>query len=106
MPQPLRYDPARRTMDALLGQHLIGRIWQRDVSAWGAAPADEVGRAIANRLGWLAWAPAMQGELDAVEQLAEEVRRDGINTVYLLGMGGSSLCAEVMRAVYGVRQGF
>jgi hypothetical protein len=34
------------------------------------------------------------------------VRRDGVTTLYLLGMGGSSLCAEVMRAVYGVREGF
>ena len=48
----------------------------------------------------------MQPELDRVEALADEVRRDGITTVYLLGMGGSSLCAEVMRSVYGVRDGF
>ena len=40
----------------------------------------------------------MQPELDRVEALADEVRADGITTVYLLGMGGSSLCAEVMRS--------
>jgi glucose-6-phosphate isomerase len=38
--------------------------------------------------------------------LADEVKRDGITTVYLLGMGGSSLCAEVMRSVYGVADGY
>src|SRR4051794_36035653 len=48
----------------------------------------------------------MQPELDRVEALADEVRRDGVTTVYLLGMGGSSLCAEVMRSVYGVRDGY
>src|SRR5687768_16653317 len=48
----------------------------------------------------------MQPELERVEGLASEVRRDGITTVYLLGMGGSSLCAEVMRSVYGIRDGF
>jgi hypothetical protein len=48
----------------------------------------------------------MQPELPRVEAVAEEIRRDGIETVYLLGMGGSSLCAEVMRAVYGVKPGY
>jgi glucose-6-phosphate isomerase len=99
----IRYEPARRALQALLDQHTIGRIWRREVSVWGADPAGEVGLAIANRLGWLDVPTGMQPELDRVRALAEEVRRDGITTVYLLGMGGSSLCAEVMRAVYGVR---
>jgi glucose-6-phosphate isomerase len=106
MPQPLHYDPARRAADSQLASHLIRRIWSRDVSAWGATPSDEVGRAIANRLGWLDAPSAMQNDLDAVESLAGEVKADGIDTVYLLGMGGSSLCAEVMRTVYGVRDGY
>src|SRR6185437_7802919 len=102
MAQSLHYEPARRTIAALLAQHLIGRIWRRDVAAWQATPTDEVGRAIANRLGWLDVPVTMQKELDAVLRVADEVRRDGIQRVYLLGMGGSSLCAEVIRAVYGV----
>jgi glucose-6-phosphate isomerase len=85
---------------------LIGRIWRRDVSVWTADPTGDVAQAIANRLGWLDVPTGMQPELDRVEALADEVRRDGITTVYLLGMGGSSLCAEVMRTVYGVRDGF
>src|SRR5689334_3960620 len=47
----------------------------------------------------------MQPALERVEALASEVRGDGITTVYLLGMGGSSRCAEVVRSVYGVRDG-
>jgi glucose-6-phosphate isomerase len=86
--------------------HIIGRIWRRDVSVWKAQSDSEIGAAIANRLGWLDVPTGMQPELDRVVGLADEVRRDGIHTVYLLGMGGSSLCAEVMRAVYGVRDGF
>src|SRR5262245_22884433 len=106
MAQTLRYEPARHTLDALLARHLIRRIWSRDVSAWPATPDDAVGRAIANRLGWLDAPAGMHQELDAVETLAAEVHADGIETVYLLGMGGSSLCAEVMRSVYGVRDGW
>src|SRR5262245_63099261 len=48
----------------------------------------------------------MKPELERVGALAEEIRRERMATVYLLGMGGSSLCAEVMRSVYGVRDGF
>jgi len=105
MAQAPRYEPARRAADAHVASHLVGRIWNRDVSAWKAAPDDTVGKAIANRLGWLDAPTAMPHELDAVRTLADEVRADAIETVYLLGMGGSSLCAEVMRAVYGVREG-
>jgi glucose-6-phosphate isomerase len=85
---------------------LIGRIWRRDVSVWTPDPTGDAAQSIANRLGWLDVPTGMQPELERVEALAEEVRRDGIRTVYLLGMGGSSLCAEVMRSVYGVRDGF
>src|SRR5262249_54420922 len=49
---------------------------------------------------------SMRQELAGVEAFAEDVRRDGVAIVYLLGMGGSSLCAEVIRSVYGVRSGF
>jgi len=86
--------------------HLIGRIWRRDVSVWTADPAGEAAKSIASRLGWLDVPTGMQPELERVEALADEVKRDGITTVYLLGMGGSSLCAEVMRSVYGVRDGY
>jgi glucose-6-phosphate isomerase len=85
---------------------LIGRIWRRDVSVWTADPTGDAAQSIANRLGWLDVPTGMQPELERVEALAAEARREGIATAYLLGMGGSSLCAEVMRSVYGVRDGF
>ena len=106
MAQTLRYEPARDAVEALLATHFVRRIWSRDVSAWGADPTGEVGRAIANRLGWLDVPSGMQMELDALETFADGVRADRIETVYLLGMGGSSLCAEVIRAVYAGHEDF
>ena len=100
------YEPARQAAEALLAQHVIGRIWRREVSVWTPDPRGDAAKSIANRLGWLDVPAGMRPELDRLEALAEEVRGDGIDTLYLLGMGGSSLCAEVMRAVYGVRQGY
>ena len=102
----MAHAPARLAAQALLDQHVIGRIWRRDVSVWTTDTSGEAARSIANRLGWLDVPTGMEPELDRVIALAEEVRQDGIATLYLLGMGGSSLCAEVMRAVYGVRDGF
>jgi glucose-6-phosphate isomerase len=92
--------------DPLIHQHLVPRIWRRDVTVWTVEPDSEPARSIESRLGWLDVPTGMQPELSRVEAVAEEVRRDGIDTVYLLGMGGSSLCAEVMRAVYGVKPGY
>jgi len=101
VPHDVRYEPARRAAQTLLDAHSVGRIWGRDVSVWtGSAEA------IGNRLGWLDVPTGMRPELERVEALADEVTRDGITHVYLLGMGGSSLCAEVMRSVYGVRDGY
>jgi glucose-6-phosphate isomerase len=92
--------------DPLIHKHLVSRIWRRDVTVWTAEPDSEAGRAIANRLGWLDVPTGMQAELPRVEAVAQEIVADGIETVYLLGMGGSSLCAEVIRAVYGVKAGY
>ena len=99
------YDAARTTADALLHQEAVARIWRRDVTVWGAEPRSDVGRAIANRLGWLDLPTSMVERLPPVEALADAVRASGITHLYLLGMGGSSLCAEVMRCVFGERDG-
>ena len=60
--------------------------------------------AILNRLGWLE-APAGMGEkTDEIDGFIRGLARDGLKDVYLLGMGGSSLCSEVLRDVLGARQ--
>ena len=99
------YDAARSTVDNLLSQNAVSRIWRRDVTVWGAEPGSEVGRAISNRLGWLDLPTTMVEPLTRVEALADALRGERITQVYLLGMGGSSLCAEVMRCVFGERDG-
>jgi glucose-6-phosphate isomerase len=48
----------------------------------------------------------MRAHVDRVRSLADELRRDRVSAVYLLGMGGSSLGAEGMRSVYGVARGY
>ena len=47
----------------------------------------------------------MAPHLDRVAALGRAAREEHIEAVYLLGMGGSSLCAEVLRSVYGIAGG-
>jgi len=95
-----------RAADALLHDHVVRRIWDRDISVWRAAPGSADARSIETRLGWLDVASITAPELERVVALAEAAKSEGIRGVYLLGMGGSSLCAEVMRSVFGVANGY
>lgn len=84
-----------------LDEHLVRRLWERDPAIWGQAdPA--AASSLRKRLGWLEAPHAMRAHVARVKQVAQQVRDANVRTVYLLGMGGSSLCAEVLRAVYGV----
>jgi glucose-6-phosphate isomerase len=99
------WEPAARLVDALLADRTVARIWDRDVAAWNAQPGSAAAASIGSRLGWLDTARTMRPHMDRVRALASAARHDGVAAVYLLGMGGSSLCAEVLRAVFGVREG-
>ena len=72
-------------------RQVIQRIWQRDHTLWRPDS-----REIANRLGWLDIAGAMQGEVPGLALFADEIRREGYRHVVLLGMGGSSLGPEAL----------
>ena len=102
----LPYEPAARLADRLLQERVVTRVWERDVSVWRADPGSEAARSIATRLGWLDVTDTMPPHADRLSALARAASSEQIETVYLLGMGGSSLCAEVIRAVHGSARGF
>ena len=101
----LPYEPAATLADRLLTERVVSRIWNRDLSVWNAKPGSEEARSISTRLGWLDIGSTMPEHLDRVLSLGKAAREEGVQAVYLLGMGGSSLCAEVLRAVYGSAEG-
>ena len=72
----------------------IRRLWQRDATLWSGS--DE-----ANWLGWLDVVDEQVAQHDQLAKLAKEVRARGFEHVLLLGMGGSSLCPEVLRMTFG-----
>ena len=91
--------------ERLLQNAVVEKIWKRDPSVWNAAADSTDAQSIATRLGWLDVGQTMKPHLPAVHRLRDEVREEGLDAAYLLGMGGSSLCAEVLRSVFGVAKG-
>jgi transaldolase / glucose-6-phosphate isomerase len=72
----------------------VRRLWQRDASLW--TNTDE-----AKWLGWLGVTEEQTARLGEFRQLAEDVKSAGFTHVLLLGMGGSSLCPEVLKMTFG-----
>jgi glucose-6-phosphate isomerase len=79
-------------------------LWTRDPSALSDVAG--VQKEILKRLGWMTSPALMADSLDRLCAFADAVRRDGFTDVVLLGMGGSSLAPEVLRAVIGVAPGW
>ncbi len=102
---PTSYPPALELLSRFVETKLASRIWDRDLAVWGAAPGSPAAASIAARLGWLDIANTMSPHLDRVQALGQAATAEGIEAVCLLGMGGSSLCAEVLRSVLGVAEG-
>ncbi len=76
------------------------RLWARDASLWTGG--DE-----AEWLGWLGITEdQLETQLERFRRVAEMVREESFSHVLLLGMGGSSLCPEVLSMTFGVQDGF
>ena len=82
---------------------IVERIREKDASVW--TDDDAVAKMIGNSLGWLTVAESMLGVVDALRGYAEEVRRE-FRHVMVCGMGGSSLCPEVLARTFGQQPGF
>lgn len=78
------------------------RLWNKNTTLWTGKPELEV----KNRLGWLKLPDLMEKELGHLTSFAEDIRRSGFEHVLLLGMGGSSLAAEVFQDIFRNRMGF
>src|SRR5579863_3911469 len=57
-------------------------------------------------MGWLSITEVQLANLETFKQLAVEVKKAKFKHVLLLGMGGSSLCPEVLRMTFGKVAGF
>jgi len=71
------------------------RLWARDASLWTNNGEDKW-------LGWLDVVHEQQKTIARFRNFAAEVRDEGFTHALLLGMGGSSLCPEVLRKSFGI----
>src|ERR1051325_2506207 len=91
-------------MEAAAGDNVVQRIWSKDSSLWKSD--EENAKVIRNSLGWLTVADEMLGVADELVEFAESVRAHGFQHVMVCGMGGSSLCPEVLARTFGRQAGF
>jgi transaldolase/glucose-6-phosphate isomerase len=77
----------------------VRRLWQGDASLW--TNEDE-----GNWLGWLSITDVQIADIGKLKALADEVKSAGFTDILLLGMGGSSLCPEVLSLTYPEVPGF
>jgi transaldolase / glucose-6-phosphate isomerase len=76
----------------------VKRLWQGDASIWTGA--DE-----SKWLGWLGITEEQIAHIDALKNIAADVKKAKFKHALLLGMGGSSLCPEVLRMTFGKIKG-
>jgi transaldolase / glucose-6-phosphate isomerase len=97
-------DRVNTAVTAAAAQEVVKRIWRKDASIW---KSDEAGAAIIrNSLGWLTVADEMFGVADDLREFADSIQSRGFRHVMVCGMGGSSLCPEVLARTFGPQPGF
>jgi transaldolase / glucose-6-phosphate isomerase len=77
----------------------VQRLWQKDASLW--TNTDE-----ASWLGWLNIAEEQITNFDTLQRFSNEIKQAGFTDILLLGMGGSSLCPEVLDKTFGQIKGY
>jgi glucose-6-phosphate isomerase len=77
----------------------IDRFWKKDPGLWTKDGEEQW-------MGWIDIVERQQKEVGDLAQLAADVQTAGFKTVMLLGMGGSSLCPEVLAVTFGQQTGY
>ena len=93
LPDAIGKDVAK-TLDDWRLTGKMRRLWGHDATLW-------TGKDEANWLGWLLIADDQLAVVDKLTAFGEQVKKDGYTHVLLLGMGGSSLCPEVLKMTFG-----
>ena len=93
LPPDVRGLVDRLASDWTVGGH-VGRVWSRDATLWTGG--DEP-----RWLGWLDIAGEQLEHLAPLQTLQQDIARGPFDHAVLLGMGGSSLCPDVLRQSFG-----
>jgi len=92
------------TLEGFEKEQAIRRMWEHDASLWKSdADADKI---IKNALGWLRVPEFVQSHVSEIKTFVDGVVEDGFEHVLVMGMGGSSLCVEVLNQTHEPVAGF
>ena len=98
--------PVSEALDRMNAQRWADRLNQHDGTIWSpdAAKAQEIA-------GWMGWLDVVDDliekpNLERLGALAADVKDAGFSHAVLAGMGGSSLCPDVLRHTFGTVDGF
>jgi glucose-6-phosphate isomerase len=93
----------RGAMDAAAADwqanHKVERFWKRDPTLWTRDGEEQW-------MGWIDIVERQQKDLATFAELSGDIESYDFQTVLLLGMGGSSLCPEVLAKTFGQQPGF
>jgi transaldolase/glucose-6-phosphate isomerase len=89
----------KATLDDWTKNEKVRRLWQRDPSVWTGSDEGQW-------LGWLDITEKQLAQLDVFKKIAADIKKAKFKHALLLGMGGSSLCPEVLRMTFGKIKGF
>jgi len=77
----------------------VDRFWKKDPSLWTRDGEEQW-------MGWIDIVERQQKDLMSFAELGGDVESAKFRSVLLLGMGGSSLCPEVLAKTFGQKPGF
>jgi len=93
-------DDVARTLDRLIADDAVGRIWHVDHTLWADDPTE-----ITDRLGWLHVAAEVLADKERIDRFVGQAAADGLTHAVVMGMGGSSLFPEVMARTFPTAEG-
>ncbi len=97
--------PVRAALAEAARTNVIERIWNKDATLWKQEEPHQ--KIIVNSLGWLTVASQMLEVSAQLKSFVEDVwASPEFDYVMVCGMGGSSLCPEVLRQTFGLQEGF
>lgn len=96
-------DSVSKRLSQLEADSAPARLWKHDPSLWAPAKDKAGQHEVTIRMGWLDSTDKARKKIKEYQDFAKEVQSAGIDRVLVLGMGGSSLTAEVFSLLYDHR---
>lgn len=89
--------PVAKRITILEETSVSARLWSHDPTLWSSDPAGQAEVTI--RMGWTDSPEKARIRLREYQSFADEIRKEDIGRILVLGMGGSSLTAEVLSSL-------